>query len=160
MKLSCSIALLALTVTLNSAVLLAPASAQPGASMGRMQGGGPGGPGGGQRGRGRGMGGMRRMMEQLKLTPAQQTKIKAITDSMMPQMRTIRQSTSLSEDQKRAKMTVLNNRMAAKIAPILTSAQKTKFTAMRKEREAMMKKWRAQGGPGRPSGAGAPRPRA
>ena len=147
MKLSIvrSLALLALSASLCSLVVAAPptAGAKPGAGGpgGRM-----GGPGGGGR---RGGGMMMRMMKDLNLTPAQQAKMKTLMD----QRRAVRESTTLTDDQKRAKMTAMN----PKIDAILTPAQRKKRATMMAE----MRK-RFQGGGGRMGGGpgGAPRARA
>lgn len=99
--------------------------------------GGPGGgrPGGGGFGGGRqGGGGMMRMYDQLGLTEAQKTKLKALTEKQ------------------RAESMALRKKHEEQIGAILTPEQRKKLEAARKE---MMERFRGMGGPGGPGG-GAP----
>ncbi len=116
----------ALSATLCTLVMAAPNSGpKPGGMNGEKMGG---------RMRGGMMG---RMMKGLNLTPAQQAKMKVV----MEQRLAIRQSTTLSEDQKRAKMMAFD----PKINAILTPEQRKKFATMMAERR---KQWGQGGGQG------------
>jgi len=109
------------------------------------QGGGGGGMGGG-----RGMNTQQqldRMTEALTLTADQQTAIKAILDQSMKDNMALRQDTSLSDDDRMAKMRSIRESQTAKIKAVLTDDQKTKY-------DAMMAAQRQRG----PGGGGAPPP--
>ena len=110
-----------------------------------------GGGGGGGMGGGRGMNTQQqldRMTEALTLTADQQTAIKAILDQSMKDNMALRQDTSLSDDDRMAKMRSIREAQTAKIKAVLTDDQKTKY-------DAMMAAQR-QRGPG--GGGGAPPP--
>ena len=98
---------------------------------------GPGegqGQGGGQWGRG--PGGqpptteqrLERMTQQLNLTEAQQAQIKPILENESTQMQALRADTSLSQDDRRAKMMQIRQESASQIKPILTPISKSSST--------------------------------
>ncbi len=78
----------------------------------------------------------------LTLTADQKTSIKAIFEASMKDQMALRQDTSLSDDDRRAKMTAMREAQTAKIKAVLTDEQKTKY-------DEMMKAQR-QRGPGGP----------
>ncbi len=89
--------------------------------------------GGGGQGGGRGMNTQAqvdRMTEALSLTADQQTSIKAILDASMKDNMALRSDTSLSDDDRRAKMTAIREAQTAKIKAVLTDEQKPKYDAM------------------------------
>lgn len=122
--------------------------------------GGPGGPGGGQR---RG-GGMRRMQEvqakiltQLKVTPAQKTKIDALNKKTQAKMQDLRKDFKPGGDMSgiREKFRGLQEEHKKGLKGILTAEQFKKFETMQKAEMAKLRQQRGQGGPGGP-GAGRP----
>ena len=112
-------------------------------------GGGRGGDAGGQRGqRGRGDR-LTAMATALSLTEEQKTKLKPILDEQTKQQQALREITSLSDEDRRAKGKTIRDEANAKIKAILTPEQQDKFEKMR------------QGGPrggGRNGGGGGGRP--
>ena len=94
---------------------------------------------------GRDHGRLQAIVSQLNLTADQQTKIKVISEESRKKMQAIRDNSSLSEEQRRAKFLELRNETTGKIKAVLTPAQREKL-------EQLMK---SQGGPG--PGAGRPR---
>lgn len=83
---------------------------------------------------------------QLALTDDQKTKAKPVFDEMQTKMRDLRQDTSLSQEDRRAKMKEIRDAATAKLKEIpLTQEQLDKWAKMQ------------QGGR-RPAGAGAPPP--
>lgn len=90
------------------------------------------------------------LTKRLNLTADQQTQVKAIDEDTGKQMMAVRNDTSLSQDDKRAKMMDIRKASQDKIRGILTDDQKTKYDAMLAEMKDRMKE-RGQGGnPPRP----------
>ena len=124
------------------------------AQMGQEQGQGQGG---GQWGRG--PGGqpptaeqrLQRMTQQLNLTGAQQEQIKPILENESTQMQALRDNTSLSQDDRRAKMMQIRQASAAQIKPILNADQQKQYDEM------MSRQGRGRG-PGGPGGPGQMQP--
>ena len=109
---------------------------------------------GGQKGWGQGHGrgeGMspdtqlQHMSEALNLTDDQKTKIKPILEDQSKQMQQLRGDTSLSQQDRRAKMQQIHESTMSQIKPILTSDQQKKLESMRE---------RGRGGHGQGEGSG------
>jgi periplasmic protein CpxP/Spy len=111
------------------AAILAVCAAALTAAPAMAQGGGGGGQGGG-----RGMMTPDQQVERLDtaltLTADQKTSIKAIFEQSMKDNMALRSDTSLSDDDRRAKMTAIRDAQTAKIKAVLTDDQKTKYDAM------------------------------
>jgi protein CpxP len=84
------------------------------------------------------------LTQKLNLTADQQTKVKAIDEDTGKQMMAVRNDTSLSQDDKRAKMMDIRKGSQDKIRGVLTDEQKTKYDAMLAEMKERMKE-RQQG---------------
>jgi protein CpxP len=138
--------LLAAGLTLGSAAAFAQDAPAPDASAQ------PGGGGGG----GRGMGRMQmtpdeqvaRMTKRYNLSADQQTQIKPILANAQQQMMALRQDSSMSRDDKMAKMKSIHEDSSAKIQAILNDSQKQKFAQDQQRRQEHMQE---QQGP--PAGA-------
>ena len=106
----------------------------------------PAGQEGPARGHWRGMqspeGHLARLTHQLNLTQDQQDKIKPILEDQHKQMMALRQDSSLSRDQKRAKFMELRKNTTQQIQANLRADQVTKFQQMEQRREQRMKAWR------------------
>jgi len=142
-------------VFLNSALALAIAStgtaafAQAGQSDGMGQGSGAASQG--QRGPRSADQRLQMMTQQLNLTSDQQAQIKPILESEQQQSQAVRQDSSLSEQDRMAKMKQIRETTASQIKPILTADQQAKW-------EQMMSHRGQRGGMG--PGAGGPPPNA
>jgi Spy/CpxP family protein refolding chaperone len=100
----------------------------------------------------RGGGGARQvemLTKRLNLTTDQQTQVKAIDEDTAKQMTAVRNDTSLSQDDKRAKMMEVRKGSQDKIRAVLTDEQKTKYDALLAEMRDRMRE-RGQGGGGAP----------
>lgn len=95
--------------------------------------------------RGGGRGQLEMLTKRLNLTADQQTQVKGIDEDTGKQMMAVRNDTSLSQDDKRAKMMEIRKGSQDKIRAILTDDQKTKYDAMLAEMKDRMKE-RGQGG--------------
>jgi len=98
--------------------------------FGNRPGGGGDGPRGGQRGQQ-----MAQMVEQLGLDQSQQTQMKAIQEAAMPQMRALRDDTSLSPEDRRAKFQQMREQMQAQMRQLMTPDQQAKFDQWQAERQ-------------------------
>ena len=114
---------------------------------------------GGQWGRGQGQPPtaeqrLQRMTQQLNLTEAQQQQIKPILENESQQMQALRGDTSLSQDDRRAKMMQIRQPSASQIKPILNADQQKQFDEMMSRQG----RGRGPGGPSQtpPQGGGAP----
>jgi len=114
---------------------------------------------GGQWGRGQGQPPtaeqrLQRMAQQLNLTEAQQQQIKPILENESQQMQALRGDTSLSQDDRRAKMMQIRQTSASQIKPILNADQQKQFDEMMSRQG----RGRGPGGPSQtpPQGGGAP----
>jgi len=112
----------------------------------------PQGQAGPQHGHG-GPGGMRGnqvdfLTKKLNLTPDQVTQVKAIDDDARKQFMALRDDTSISGADKRAKMMDIHKASQDKIRALLTDDQKTKYDALQAEMQERMQNHR--GGPGAP----------
>ena len=76
---------------------------------------------------------MNKMATKLNLTADQKTQVQGIMQDSMQQSRAIKQDSSLTKDQKEAKIKELHESQHSKINAVLTPDQQTKFTEMRKD---------------------------
>jgi Spy/CpxP family protein refolding chaperone len=86
------------------------------------------------------------LTQKLDLTTDQQAQVKSINDDARSQMMALRNDTSMSNDDKRAKMMEIRKTSNDKIRAVLTDDQKTKFDAMQAQMQERMKE-RQQGAP-------------
>jgi len=73
------------------------------------------------------------LSEKLNLTDDQKAKLRPILQDQMLQMKAVREDSSLSEEQKRAKMKSIHESSHDQINAVLTPEQQAKFEQMRKE---------------------------
>jgi protein CpxP len=73
------------------------------------------------------------LSEKLNLTDDQKAKLKPILHDKMEQMKAVREDSSLSEEQKRAKMKSIHESLHDQINAVLTPEQQTKFKQMKQE---------------------------
>ena len=140
--------LLATGLTLGSAAAFAQDSPAPDASA---QPGGGGGGGGGRMGR------MQmtpdeqlaRMTKHYNLSADQQTQIKPILANQQQQMMALRGDTSLSREDKMAKMKGIRDDSSTKIQAILNDTQKKQYAEDQQKMQERMQE-RGGGGPGGP----------
>ncbi len=74
------------------------------------------------------------MSKMLDLTDAQKTQIKPILEEQAKEIKELRADTSLSQEDRRAKMKTLREGLAAKLKDILTPEQFAKFQKMGQRR--------------------------
>jgi len=94
---------------------------------------------------------MQEFTHRLQLTQEQQPKVKAILEDMHEQMKQLRESSSGSSEDTKAKMRDIHDKAHARIRELLTDEQKVKFDKMIEEHHKHME------GPGH-GDAGAPPP--
>jgi protein CpxP len=87
------------------------------------------------------------LTKKLNLTPDQVTQVKAIDDDSRKQMMALRDDTSTTGPDKRAKMMDIRKASQDKIRAVLTDDQKTKYDALL---EQMKERRENHGGPGGP----------
>jgi Spy/CpxP family protein refolding chaperone len=92
------------------------------------------------------------MTKRYNLTADQQSQIKPILQDEQQQMQTMRSDSSMSRDDKRAKMMSMHQESSQKIEAVLTDQQKQKFEADQQK----MKEHMAERMHGPESGAGQP----
>ncbi len=73
------------------------------------------------------------LSEKLNLTDDQKAKLKPILQDQMQQMKAVREDSSLSQEQKRAKMKSIHESLHDQINAVLTPEQQAKFKQMRQE---------------------------
>ena len=73
------------------------------------------------------------LSEKLNLTDDQKAKLKPILQDQMQQMKTVHEDSSLSEEQKQAKMKSIHESLHNQINAVLTPEQQAKFKQMRQE---------------------------
>lgn len=76
---------------------------------------------------------LQRLSSELNLTDDQKQKIQPILQSEIQQLKTVHNDTSLSPDQKQAKMIGIRDSAKSQIAPILTPDQQKKLAAMKEQ---------------------------
>ena len=87
------------------------------------------------------------MTKRLNLTPDQVTQVKAIEDDSMTQAKALHSDTSLSQDDRHAKMMTIHEAAQTKIRAVLNDEQKTKFDAMVAHRKDHMHRGDGQAPP-------------
>ena len=70
------------------------------------------------------------LSEKLNLTDDQKAKLKPVLQDQMQQMKAVREDSSLSEDQRRAKMKSIHESLHDQINAVLTPEQQAKFKQM------------------------------
>lgn len=80
-----------------------------------------------------------RLSRELKLTDDQKAKIKPILNDEFQQMSRLRQDSSMSWQEKRAKFTDIRARTMGQIRPLLTDKQQAKLQQIEQEREQRMR---------------------
>jgi periplasmic protein CpxP/Spy len=73
------------------------------------------------------------LTEKLNLTADQQAKVKPILEDQAQQMKAVRDDTSLSEDQRKAKMKAIHESLHGQINGVLTPEQQAKLKQMKQE---------------------------
>jgi Spy/CpxP family protein refolding chaperone len=73
------------------------------------------------------------LSEKLNLTDDQKATLKPILQDHMQQIKTVREDSSLSEEQKHAKLKSIHDSMHGQINAMLTPEQQAKFKQMRQE---------------------------
>jgi len=79
---------------------------------------------------------MKKLSQELNLTPDQQAKIKPIFRQLRAQAKTVHQDTTLTPDQKKAKMKELRENTIAQMNEILTPEQQAQWKQLREQRRA------------------------
>lgn len=135
-KLNITLSLAAMLVFSAAAFAGAPQDAQSSQQPSAQSGSGHGH--GGGEGHGHGMMNADAMLDhmskELSLTDDQKAKIKPILDEQMKQMQDARQSSSTSDQDRRAKMKQIHENTMSQIRPILTSDQQKKLEEMMSRR--------------------------
>src|SRR5438094_40604 len=72
------------------------------------------------------------LTQALNLTSDQQAKIKPILEDSSKQMQSVHQDTSLSQQDRSAKMQEIHNNLSTQVREVLTPDQQTKFDSMMK----------------------------
>ncbi len=107
-------------------------------------------PEGGQHGRGGPERQVEMLTKRLNLTPDQVTQVKAIDLDAMTQMHGLHSDTSLTEDDRHAKMKGIHEAAETKIRAVLNDDQKAKFDAMMAHRHEHMQHGDGQAPPSPP----------
>ncbi len=89
------------------------------------------------------------LTKHLKLTADQQPKVQAALESQRSQMQSLRQDSSLSQDDRRSKMMEIHKSTDDQIRGLLDSNQQKKWDEMQAKRE----QWKQNGGGGPQGGA-------
>lgn len=85
------------------------------------------------------------LTKKLNLTADQQTQIKAIDEDAMKQMMTLRNDTSLPQDDRRSKMMDIRKSSSDKIRAVLTDEQKPKYDELQAQMRDRMRERQQQG---------------
>ena len=89
---------------------------------------------------------VQRMKQQLNLTDDQVSQIRPLLADEQKQSMAVRSDTTMSREDKQAKMQSLRQDSMAKVRAILTDAQKSQYDEMIAKRQQMMQQRRQQGG--------------
>jgi Spy/CpxP family protein refolding chaperone len=76
------------------------------------------------------------LTKELNLTAEQQAKVKPILEDQNKQMKTMREDTTLTQEQKREKMKQLHESTHSQINDILTPEQQKKFAELKEQQKA------------------------
>ena len=79
-----------------------------------------------------------RLTKELNLTSDQQTKVQTILEEQQKQMQTLRQDTSSTPEDRRAKMMEIHKNSTSQIRAVLNDDQQKKFDEMQAKREQEM----------------------
>ncbi|HEX5483844.1 MAG TPA: hypothetical protein VFZ08_14575 [Terriglobia bacterium] len=82
------------------------------------------------------------LSKKLSLTKDQKAKIRPILENQRQQMRALRQDSSLSQQEKRARFMEIRSKTIDQIRPILTEEQRATLEQIQKQRQERMKAWR------------------
>jgi periplasmic protein CpxP/Spy len=94
-----------------------------------------------------------RFSKELKLTKDQKAKIKPILDDQFQEMARLRQDSSMSWQDRRAKLMDLRKKTMDEIRPILTDKQQAKLQEMEQRQAERMRSWQSRhGAPAVPPG--------
>jgi len=80
------------------------------------------------------------LSEKLNLTDDQKAKVKPILQDQMQQMKAVHEDSSLTQEQKRAKMKSIHESLHEQINAVLTPEQQVKFKQMGQEHQEHMEK--------------------
>ena len=80
---------------------------------------------------------MENLSKELNLTKEQQEKIRPIIEKEMKDIRTVRQDTSLTPEQKMEKVKAIHQATQAELNKILTPEQQKKYAEMQENRQKM-----------------------
>ena len=136
-KLSLFLSIMAMLIFSTAACARAPQDAQSSQQPSQQSGAGHGHGAGEGRGRAMGMNPdamLEHMSTELNLTDDQKAKIKPILEDQAKQMQDLRQNTSASEQDRRAKMKQIHESTMSQLRPILTSDQQKKLEEMMSRR--------------------------
>ncbi len=144
-----AMAISAMALSLSAAAMQAPAGQTPAgqAPAGQQP---PGSMGGAPHGMPTVDEQVSRLDQELNLTDAQKPKVKAALEGQRSQMQTVMQDTSMSRDDKMAKMKDIHESTTGKINDVLTDDQKTKFAALQEKQKQRMEQMREQHESGTP----------
>lgn len=81
---------------------------------------------------------MMRTLDRLELSDAQKEQLKPIMEEQRRQLRAVRNDSTMSVQTKQKRMEAIRQQTAAKVRPILTPAQQTKYDEMRAQRQNRM----------------------
>jgi Spy/CpxP family protein refolding chaperone len=87
-----------------------------------------------------------RLSRELKLTKDQKTKIRPILEDQFQQISRLRQDTSMTWQDKRAKFMEIRHKTLDQIHPLLTGKQQAKLQEIEQRREQRMKSWQSRHG--------------
>jgi len=90
---------------------------------------------------------LERMSKQLNLTDDQKAKVKPILEQQHEQMQSLRQDTSLSQQDRRAKFQEIHQNAMSQIRPLLNENQQKKFDKMLQRQEERRSQRRGPEGP-------------
>jgi len=88
---------------------------------------------------------LKMLTEKLDLTDDQQAKLKPILEDESTQMKTLHEDTSLTPEDKKAKMKELHESSTEKINAVLTPDQQSKWKQMKQEMMEKHKEMKGQG---------------
>jgi protein CpxP len=78
--------------------------------------------------------GLQKLATQLQLTDDQKAKIKPLLQEQYTQLKSVHDDTSLSSDQKQAKMKAIHQDYHSQIQAVLTPEQQKKYAAMKEQK--------------------------